>query len=104
LEPEEEASLMHAYPSPWLRLRVLRYPGAAEGLPAEAAERLRRLVVAARVAGPPRANTILPVPADELNGQHGTLLPCLVVVVSFLLLTALAVIGALRVWHWWLDF
>jgi hypothetical protein len=104
LEPEEEAAFLRAYPSPWLRLRVLRYPGSAAGLPAEAAERLRRLVVAARVAGPPRSNAVLPLPTDELNEQRGTLLPCLVVVLSLLLLTTLAVIGALRVWHWWLDF
>jgi Tetratricopeptide repeat len=105
LRPDEEAAFLRAYPSPWVRLRVLRFVGTPEVLPREAADRLRRLVVAAQIAGPPRPRpAILPGADEEQDRRHGSLVPCLVVVLSFALLSALAVIGAVRVWRWWVNF
>ncbi len=104
LGPEEEAAFLRGYPSPWLRLRVLRFAGPAEVLAPEATQRLRRLVTEAQVVGPPRQRPILPIPSDASEIRHGNLVPCLVVVVSFALLCTLAVVGALRVWHWWINF
>jgi hypothetical protein len=82
-------------------LRVLRYVGTPDALPPEAAERLRRLVVAAHLAGAPRQRT----PPLEAQPEHRrrNLVPCLFVLVVMLGLIALAIIGALRVWDWWVN-
>ena len=102
LIPEEEAAFLRAYPSPWLRLRVLRFPGSPDSLGPQAAERLRRLVVSAHLTGPPR--TPGAIPFTEAEQRHGTLVPCLFVAVTMLVTTALAVIGAVRLWDWWQSF
>jgi hypothetical protein len=103
LIPEEEAAFLRAYPSPWLRLRVLRFVGSPDSLGPQAGERLRRLVVSAHLTGPPRTPGAVP-PFGEVDQRHGTLVPCLFVVVTMLVATALAVIGAVRLWDWWQSF
>jgi Tetratricopeptide repeat len=101
LRPDEEAAFLRAYPSSWLRLRSLRYPGDPHTLAPEPAARLRRLVIAAHLAGPPR---LLPAePARPPERRHGTLFPCLYVIVILTAAAALAVIGAVRVWDWWVN-
>lgn len=100
LRPEEELAFLRAYPQPWLRLRALRYPGTPESLPPAPADRLRRLVVAAHLAGPP-ARSPLPTAAPSPEKRHDSLVPCLFVLITFTVLAALAVIGVARVWQWW---
>jgi DNA-binding SARP family transcriptional activator len=100
LRPNEEAAFLRAYPSSWLRLRALRYPADPQTLAPEPAARLRRLVIAAHLAGPPRLPAAPPRPPEK---RHGTLFPCLYVVVILTAATVLAVIGAVRVWTWFID-
>ncbi len=101
LRPEEEVAFLRAYPSPWVRLRVLRYPGAPESLPPVPAERLRRLVVAAHLTGPPPRPVPLPSGAVLREQRRGNLVPCLFVFISLTVMMALVIIGIVRVWDWW---
>ncbi len=99
LRADEEAAFLRAFPSSWHRVRALRYLPGPETLAPEPAARLRRLVIAAHLAGPPRV-LVAPPPPEH---RHGNLVPCLYVVVTLTVAAVLAVIGAVRVWDWWVN-
>jgi tetratricopeptide (TPR) repeat protein len=89
LREEELAAFERAHPSPWLRLRLLRWSGEVDGLPEPARGRLRALVQAAEQAGRP----------DSYRGPmfprqvRGSTIPCVFVVLVLLIFGTLAGIG-----------
>jgi hypothetical protein len=100
LRPEERAAFERAHPSPWLRLRLLRFEGDLADLSPVARQRLRLLHAQAERAAPPASRA----PATESESHRGNRLPCLFVVATMLLLALLVAIGIYRVVHWVITF
>jgi hypothetical protein len=101
LQVDELIAFERAHPSPWLRLRLVRYTGDPADLAPAARQRLRALVLAAERAGPP---PVLRQPSAPPRSRRGSALPCLFVAVSLLVLGALVAIGVYRVVHWIVTF
>jgi hypothetical protein len=102
LTAAEHAAFERANPDPWLRLRMLRWPGDESTLPTEdARERLRALITAAERTGPPTAHQ---GPWSRRSSRprfgHGSAVPCLFVLVVLVGLGSLAAIGFLRALNW----
>jgi hypothetical protein len=96
LRDEELAAFERAHPSPWLRLRLVRWTGDPDQLPSEAGrQRLLALVDAAGESGPPdRFRT------PDKRGRSGTALACLFVAIVLLTLVGLFGLGLYRVVQW----
>jgi cytochrome c-type biogenesis protein CcmH/NrfG len=103
LRPEELIAFERAHPSPWLRLRLLRFTGDVADLSPAARQRLRMLAAQATRAGPPpvwqrqRAQ-------QQSARRRGSAVPCLFVAVSMVVLGALVAIGIYRIVHWIVNF
>jgi hypothetical protein len=92
LRDDELAAFEHAHPSPWLRLRLLLWSGDVDTLPEPVRTRLLALVDEAESIGPP----------DRYRGRisppetHGSVIPCLFVLLVLLVFGALAGLGVFR--------
>ena len=97
---EEQAAFIRANPSPYLRLRLLNWPGPLEALPDDAARtRFLALQADAEEAGaPPQWREAPPQTAGRRS-----LVPCLFTLVSLGVIGALFAIGAYRALSWWLK-
>ena len=100
LRPQEAAAFARAHPSPWLRLRVLRFTGDPAALPPAALLRLRELTEQARRSGAPARS--LPDGVD--TPPRGTAVPCLFVAATLVAVGVLAAIGLYRALHWMITF
>jgi hypothetical protein len=102
LTPQELAAFNRAHPSPWLRLRLLRYPDPPESLAnPRARERLEGLVDAAERYGPPpryRGPT-----GSRMPPRYTRTIPCLFVVMVIVVTGVLALIGLLRLVDWFVH-
>jgi hypothetical protein len=97
LRAEEAAAFERAHPSPWLRLRLLRFTGDAADLSPAARQRLRALAAEAERVGPPPAwRTVAPAQ----TASRGNALPCLFVAATMLVVGALVAVGIYRLVHW----
>jgi hypothetical protein len=101
LRPDELAAFERAHPSPWLRLRLLRFTGDLADLPPAARHRLRLLAAQAREAGPP---PVWQRPAVEPQPRRGNTVPCLFVAVTMVVVGVLVAIGVYRVMLWIVNF
>ena len=102
VRPEEMAAFERANPSPWLRLRLLRYTGDPRLLPAPAWRRLLALAEQAREAGPP---AIWTGPSTvEYEPRRGITVPCLFVVIALAVFAGLTAIGVYRAVLWVVHF
>jgi hypothetical protein len=97
LRVEELVAFERANPSPWLRLRMLRYPGRPEALRPGSRERLNDLIKQAEQIGPP---AIWTDPVDEPEQRRSGTLPCLFVLLALAVFVALAAIGVYRAVLW----
>jgi hypothetical protein len=97
LRAEELTAFERAHPSPWLRLRLLRFTGDLADLPPAARHRLRALRAEAERVGPP---PVWQRPPAEAPQRRGTAFPCLFVAVTMAVLGALVAIGIYRIVHW----
>ncbi|HKT05844.1 MAG TPA: DUF6584 family protein [Rugosimonospora sp.] len=93
LDADEATAFERAHPSPWLRLRLLRYTGDPDELTPAARDRLRALTAEAEKLGPP--------PDWQGTGEapgerRGLGLPCLFVAIALLILGTLVAIGIYR--------
>jgi hypothetical protein len=96
--PHEIAAFERANPSPWLRLRLLRYTADPGALAAPARERLLALAEQARRTGPP---AIWTGPSTvEFEPRRGITLPCLFVTVALGVFAALTAVGVYRAVVW----
>lgn len=102
LTPHEMAAFNRAHPSPWLRLRLLRYPDPPESLAnPRARERLEALIEAAERYGPP--------PRYKGPSRFGApprytrTVPCVFVAIVIVLTGVLSVIGLLRLVDWFVH-
>ena len=96
--PAEIAAFERANPTPWLRLRLLRYTADPNTLPAAARERLMALAQQAQRTGPP---AIWTGPSNvEFEPRPGIKLPCLFVTVALTAFAALTAIGVYRAVVW----
>lgn len=96
--PEEMAAFERANPTPWLRLRMLRYTGDPRALSEPARDRLLRLAELAKRTGPPAIWT--GPSAAEFEPRRGVTIPCLFVLAALTVFVALAAIGAYRSLLW----
>jgi hypothetical protein len=95
VRPEELAAFERANPSPWLRLRLLRFSGDPDMLAPSARSRLLALLRDADRFGPP---PIWKGPAaPEFRQNRAITVPCLFVVVALTIIALLAAIGVYRV-------
>jgi hypothetical protein len=94
VHPAEVIAFERANPSPWLRLRLLRFEGKPKILPPTAQDRLRVLTVQAERLGPPAIWTGPDRPEPPRRRRNA--LPCLFVVVALTAFAVLAAIGAYR--------
>jgi hypothetical protein len=102
MRPEELAAFERAHPSPWLRLRQLRYGGDPRALTPAARARLRALAEEAERAGPPAIWQGPPrVPLPE---PRGVTLPCLFVLLVLAVFAALTGIGVYRAVLWVVNY
>lgn len=119
ITPAELVAFSRAHASPWVRLRMLHYPGTVAELPSEAARnRLGALIVAARQAGPPPRPTAPVHPAGGGRPRRrrrprsrpgprpdrSARFPCLYVSIVLFLFGVLVLIGILRVAAWVVGF
>jgi hypothetical protein len=96
--PEEIAAFERANPTPWLRLRMLRYADDPRRLPRPARERLLALEEQARLTGPP---AIWTGPSTvEFEPRRGITIPCLFVALALAVFGALTAIGLYRSVIW----
>lgn len=102
LTPAEQAAFERANPDPWLRLRMLRWPGDESTLPTESARaRLRDLIAATKRSGPPTTqHGPWPGRVSRRTFGRGSAVPCLFVFVALAGLGSLAAIGFLRALSW----
>jgi hypothetical protein len=93
VHPAEVIAFERANPSPWLRLRLLRFDANPKILPPAAQDRLRVLTVQAERTGPPAIwqGSDRPEPRARRNA-----LPCLFVAVALAAFAVLAAIGVYR--------
>lgn len=96
--PEEITAFERANPTPWLRLRMLRYSGDPAALAPAARDRLVHLAELAKQTGPPAIWT--GPTAVEFVPRRGITLPCLFVTVALTILAALVAIGVYRSLLW----
>jgi hypothetical protein len=94
VHPAEVIAFERANPSPWLRLRLLRFDAKPKVLPPAARDRLRVLAIQAERTGPPAIWTGPDRPEPPQRRRNA--LPCLFVVVA---LTAFAVLAAIGVYR-----
>jgi len=94
VHPAEVIAFERTNPSPWLRLRLLRFTANPRMLPPAARDRLRVLTIQAERTGPPPIWTGPDRP--EVARRRRNALPCLFVVVA---LTAFAILVALGVYR-----
>jgi Family of unknown function (DUF6584) len=94
VHPAEVIAFERANPSPWLRLRLLRFEGKPKMLPPAAQDRLRVLTVQAERVGPPAIWTGPDHPEPRRRQRNA--LPCLFVVVALSAFAALVAIGVYR--------
>lgn len=97
LRPAELIAFERAHPSPWLRLRLLRFTGDEADLTPAARERLRALNRQAALAGPPPDWRDAQQPDAQPRGAG---FPCLFVAVALLVIGVLVAIGVYRVVQW----
>jgi hypothetical protein len=93
----ELAAFEQAHPSPWLRLRMLRWTADADHAPdPDARKRISALVAQAREAGPPeRYHGVL------YNGdQTGSTMPGIFVATVLVLFAVLGGLGLFRIAYW----
>lgn len=100
LLPEEQAAFERAHPSPWLRLRQLRFSADPRQLPPEVRDRLAALAAEAERVGPPPIWT----GPSTAPRRRGITLPCLFVLIALLVFTSLAAIGVYRAIAWFFDY
>jgi hypothetical protein len=101
LRDEEAAAFERAHPTPWLRLRLLRFTGDPHDLPATARERLRLLTEQAERLGPPQPWNHV---AEAAPAGRGGRLPCLFVAATMLVIAVFVAIGLYRVVQWIVHF
>lgn len=102
LSQAELVAFERANPDPWLRLRMLRWDGDESTIPDTAARvRLRELVAAAELAGPPTdyGGPLGPIRQPGRFTDNATI-PCLFVLVVLGVLGVLATIGVIRIIAW----
>ncbi len=96
LRDVELAAFERAHPSPWVRLRLIRWDGDPDQLPSAAGRRrLLALVDAAEAAGRPGRGE-----APSKRFRAGTALACLFVIAVLLLLVGLLGLGLYRAMSW----
>ncbi len=95
LRKEELIAFERAHPSPWLRLRSLRWDGNPNQLSSAARERLSVLTDLAEKVGPPERY----VPSTRKR-RLGNVLACLFVITVLLVLAGLFGLGLFRVVDW----
>jgi hypothetical protein len=94
VHPAEMVAFERANPSPWLRLRLLRFTAKPKTLPPAAQDRLRALTIQAERTGPP---AIWHGPdRPEPPRQRRNTVPCLFVAVALTAFAVLAAIGLYR--------
>jgi hypothetical protein len=98
VHPAEVIAFERANPSPWLRLRLLRFTADPGTLPPVAQDRLRVLTIQAERTGPPAIWTGPERP--EPRRERRPTLPCLFVVLALVVLAALAAVGVYRAVVW----
>ena len=96
VHPAEVIAFERANPSPWLRLRLLRFSADPAILPPAAQDRLRVLTLQADRIGPP---ALWDGPRPEPRRRRNTF-PCLFVIVALSAFVALVAIGVYRVVTW----
>jgi hypothetical protein len=100
--PEEIAAFERANPTPWLRMRMLRYADDPRRLPRPARERLLALQEQARRTGPP---AIWTGPSSvDFEPRRGITIPCLFVAVALAAFAALTAIGLYRSVIWLIHY
>jgi hypothetical protein len=102
LTPQELAAFNRAHPSPWLRLRLLRYPDPPQSLAdPRARERMEALIRAAERYGPPPRYR---GPSGRRAAPRYTrTVPCVFVAIVIVLVGVLSVIGLLRLVDWFVH-
>jgi hypothetical protein len=98
----EVIAFERANPSPWLRLRLLRYTADPADLPPAAQDRLRVLVLQAERTGPPAIWTGPERPEPQRRRRNT--FPCLFVVIALAAFAALAAIGVYRAVVWIINY
>ena len=102
LTPRELAAFNRAHPSPWLRLRLLRYPDPPESLASpRARERLAGLIDAAERYGPP--SRYKGPTGSRTSPRYTRTIPCVFVALVIVLTGVLALIGVLRLVDWFVH-
>jgi hypothetical protein len=100
--PEEIAAFERATPTPWLRLRMLRYSGDPGTLSAAARDRLVQLAELTKQTGQPAIWT--GPTAVEFVPRRGITLPCLFVAAALTIFAALTALGLYRSILWLLKY
>jgi hypothetical protein len=96
LRDEELVAFERAHPSPWLRLRLLRWDADPDQLPSVAGrERLLALIDLVEASGPPDRYG-----EQAGRGRAGTITACLFVTMVLLVVVGLFGLGLFRVVSW----
>jgi hypothetical protein len=96
LRDEELLAFEHAHPSPWLRLRLLRWDADPDQLPSAAGrERLLALIDLAEATGAPDRYH-----EQAAGSRGGTAVACLFVILVLLVVVGLLGLGLFRVMSW----
>lgn len=102
VHPAEVTAFERANPSPWLRLRLLRFTADPDTLPPTAQDRLRVLTIQAERIGPPPIWTGTERP--EVASQRRSTVPCLFVVIALTAFAVLAAVGIYRAVTWVVNY